>query len=116
MNTQQIRIVATGTSGIVVPADPNRTYLSIRCYTNAPGTLTPQTDSFYVAFGQAATAGANGEMEFPPGTDYIFGGQVISPWPTARGPDVQCPQESINIIAPTGRTVYGAILVFTVSS
>ena len=58
----------------------------------------------WIAFGQVATAGTNGELEVPPGTEYIWGQALGAPADIANVLDVrrQCPTDAIHVITSTG--------------
>ena len=116
MATQQFPIIATSTSGstVTVAGNNNNRFVYIRNYTNAPGTLTPQTASIYVLFsnapGAAATLGTKGELEVLPGQDFVFGGNLEPGIAVeqATGFFPNCPVENIYVIA-TG-TTYGCVM------
>lgn len=72
-----------------------RRALYIRNYAASVGTM-------WLAFGQAATAGTNGEMEIVPGGEYNWNGLL----PPLQG---NVPLESINIIA-SGGTATGCVV------
>jgi len=86
MATQQTAIDAsTSASTEVVPANAQRRELIIQNYGNA---------TFFVAFGQAATAGQAGELMIGPGQAFAWSETLAAP---VGLPD--CPLESINVIA-----------------
>ena len=110
MPTAQYAISATSVSSKIVDADQHRRYLMIQNY-------YASTESIYVAFGQAATPGNNGELEIVAGAHYeIPGFPLKSPLPVLQGqPNVafpNCPSESINVITATGSAT-GSIMVIT---
>lgn len=87
-------ISASNTSAVtVVPANPNRRLLYIRNYVDA--TLNAGAVTMWVAFGQTATQGTNGEYELVNGGEYPWNG----PLPPLVG---NVPTEFISIITNTG--------------
>lgn len=96
MATQQFAINATVSNSIPVPNDADRRSLYIRNYGNSSSTM-------WVAFGQPATPGTNGEMEIVPGSEYSFGGDLKPSTKTLPGGFYlpNCPHESINVITTT---------------
>lgn len=99
MATQHFKINATGVSSVAAPADVNRISLYIRNYSGSGQTV-------WVAFGQVATAGTNGEMELVPGAEYAFGSTTF---PNNTLPLKAYPTESVNVITSTG-TATGCIV------
>ena len=93
MATQQFAINATTGNSVPVPADRDRRGLYLRNYSNSSATM-------WVAFGQPATLGTNGELEIPPGSEYSFGGELKPSTRTLPGSFYlpNCPPESINVI------------------
>jgi hypothetical protein len=104
MATKQFAINATMASSIpsnssnqTAGSDPDRRSLYIRNYSTSLVTM-------WVAFGQPATAGTNGEMEVPPDFEYTFGGSLKPSTQTLPGSFYlpNCPHESINVITSSG--------------
>jgi hypothetical protein len=98
MATQQTVISAGTSSAQVLAANAGRRSLFIQNYAES-------SSSIYVAFGQAATAGAAGELEIPPGQNFSWGGTLAMPAnPPSTGPLAApaCPTESINVIVASG--------------
>lgn len=95
MTTIQIAINANNVSAQVLTSSQSRIFLYIKNY------ASPLSgDNLYVSFGQAATAGTNGELELLPGQELVFGG--------TSAPQ-NCPQGTISVISPT--TAKGCVLV-----
>lgn len=91
MPTQQFPINAGPVAGTFAPAATNSNYrnsLYIRNYANS-------TASMWVAFGQVATPGANGEMEIVPGSEYAFGGPLV---PNNTTPMKGYPIEYVSVV------------------
>jgi len=61
----------------------------------------------WLAFGNAATAGSNGEMEIVPGGEYSWGGVLT---PLASG-EAYIPTDSVNIII-SGGSATGAVVEY----
>lgn len=91
----------------------NRRYLYIKNLLTLPGgSVTQQTAILYVAFGQPATQGENGEIELNPGEYYTWGGPLppnVGTLPLGFFLPV-CPTEYISVISNQG-TAYGSIVV-----
>lgn len=105
MATAQISIVANASSAQVLVANPGRRSLFIQNYAES-------AVSIYVAFGRSATAGANGELEIPPGQNFSWGGTLaISANPPSTGPTAApaCPTESVSVIVASGSAT-GAVI------
>jgi hypothetical protein len=91
-----------------------RRFLYIKNYVYVPnGGASPvaQQGVLYVAFGQDATPGQNGEYELLPGGEYNWGGPLppnVGNLPLGFYLPV-CPSEYVSVIASNG-TVYGAIV------
>jgi hypothetical protein len=102
MPTQQFPIVAGTTASQVVSENFNRRYLYIKSYVLVPSTQDQQTPTLYVAFGVPATVGLNGEMEFLPGSEYLWNGKLP---PLVS----DLPYQYISVITNTG-TIYGSII------
>lgn len=114
MATQATPVAATTVAATVAPSNSARRFLYIKSYVYVPnggGSPSQQSGILYVAFGQAATPGQNGEYELVPGAEYSFGG----PLPPSVGNLPRgfilpvCPQESISVVSTSG-TVYGTIV------
>lgn len=97
----------TGTSSQALVQDNGRCFMYIRNYAGSAGTL-------WVAFGQAATAGMNGELELPPGQDKVFGSNYLDN-PIAPPFSNNCPKGSVNVISSAG-TATGCLLVNSLPS
>jgi hypothetical protein len=105
MATAQTPIVASGTSIQVITASASRRSLFIQNYAES-------AVSMYIAFGQKATAGANGELEIPPGQNFSWGGALAmpaNPPSTGTAPAPSCPAESVNVIVASGSAT-GAVI------
>lgn len=100
----QTPINATTNDAQLLPYQSERTYLHIRNYSGS-------TETMWVAFGRAATAGTNGELEIVPGSEYIWGSIL---W-TAYGSQPSCPQDPIHVITSTG-TASGCCLTSVVTA
>ena len=102
---KQFPIVASIVDTQVLPMDPKRLYLHIRNYAASGQTM-------WVAFGQAATPGANGELEIVPGSEYIWGNALGNAPGKLLQHNLQesCPTDAIHIVTSTG-TALGCALV-----
>lgn len=110
MATTQYTISAnTSTSTQAAAADTTRRYMIIQNYQNA--TVNSGQGTMYVAFGVAATAGTNGELEIPPGAAYVFGGKLDPSKQTLPGSFFlpNTPTEAVNVIS-VGGTAVGSII------
>ena len=72
MATAQTPIVASNTSIQVLATSAFRRSLFIQNYAES-------AVSMYIAFGQSATAGTNGELEIAPGQNFSWGGILAKP-------------------------------------
>jgi hypothetical protein len=98
MATVHTPIVAADASTQVLAANSGRRSLFVQNYAESGA-------SIYIAFGQPATAGANGELEIPPGQNFSWGGTLAMPAnPPSTGTTAApaCPTESVNVIAASG--------------
>jgi hypothetical protein len=98
MATTQTPIVVATSSVQVAGASAVRRSLFIQNYAES-------AVSMYIAFGQSATAGTNGELEIPPGQNFSWGGILAmpsNPPSTGTGLAPACPAESINVIVASG--------------
>lgn len=84
----------------ISPPRAERLSLYIRNYQASTGTI-------WVALGQAATAGSNGEIEIVPGGEYTWSG-VITPLDSGMA---YIPTDSVNIIV-SGGTATGAVVEY----
>jgi hypothetical protein len=105
MATLHTAILAGTSSAQVAAANSSRRSLFVQNYAESG---TPM----YIAFGQAATAGTNGELEIPAGQNFSWGGTLAMPAnPPSTGPTLApaCPTESINVIVASG-SASGAVI------
>jgi len=105
MATVHTPILAVGSSTQVAGANSGRRSLFVQNYAES-------SVSMYVAFGQPATAGTNGELEIPAGQNFSWGGTLAMPAnPPSTGPTLApaCPTESINVVVASG-SASGAVI------
>lgn len=95
MTTIQVKVDATNVAKTFITGSQSRIFFYIKNYASPLS-----SDNMYIAFGQAATNGLNGELELLPGQELVFGG--------TSAPQ-NCPQGSISIISPT--TANGCLLI-----
>jgi hypothetical protein len=105
MATVHTPIVAGTSSTQIASANSGRRSLFVQNYAESGSAM-------YIAFGQPATAGTNGELEIPAGQNFSWGGRLAMPAnPPSTGPTLApaCPTESINVIVASG-SASGAVI------